>query len=52
MWSLDFLMFESKSAAPPDSSMRESREASMGDAKEFADVARPSRNKSARAHMP
>jgi hypothetical protein len=39
MWSLDFLIFESKSAAPPGPSMRQSREASMADAKEFADVA-------------
>jgi hypothetical protein len=36
-------MFESKSAAPPELIMRDCREASMQDVKEFAIVARPSR---------
>jgi hypothetical protein len=57
MWSLDFMVFESKSAAPPDSSMRDCYEAAMGDAKEFAAVARPSRkmparNLTCRSYMP
>jgi hypothetical protein len=39
MWSLDFLMFESKSAAPPERSMRHCRAAAMVGLKEIAVVA-------------